>query len=116
MIALKTNQLDDVIEVEVNGKITAQEIKEFEDYFQMKKADNEKVKLLLVIRDVRYSLQGVLEDLKFDMNHWRSFKKIAVVSEKKWIEIGMKMADYLPGVKVEHFHMEEQEKAKAWLE
>ncbi|GGM24427.1 hypothetical protein GCM10011351_07750 [Paraliobacillus quinghaiensis] len=116
MIKFKTNNIENVIEIEVEGAIMEQDIKDFEHYFEEKKAEQGKINLLMVLNGVRYSTKGLIEDFKFDKNHWDDFNKIAVVSDKKWIEFGTKVMEIFPKVEVEHFNKDEREKALAWLQ
>lgn len=107
--------MDNVIEVEIKGKITENDMKNFEDYFNQKKKNNEEINLLMCIDEINYSLDGFIEDLKFDTSHWDEFNKIALLSDKKWIEVGSKIIEYLPKIEVEHFNYNERDKAMAWF-
>lgn len=115
MISIKTNESENIIEVEVNEKITARDIEEFENYFNQKKENHDQINLLMVVNEMGYSLQGLVKDFKFDTNHWKEFNKVAVLSDKKWIELGAKMVEYLPKVEIEHFNPDEKDKAINWL-
>ncbi|WP_227935298.1 STAS/SEC14 domain-containing protein [Alkalihalobacillus deserti] len=116
MIAIKPNNLETVIEVVVNGKITKKEIEDFEKDFKEKKEKHEKTNLLLAVHETDYSVKGLIEDLKFSARHWEEFHKIAVFSDKKWIELSAKISEYIPGVQVHHFDFGEREKALDWFE
>jgi hypothetical protein len=115
MIAIKPNDQSDVIEVQVADKVTAQDLKLFEEYFNHKKEVHDKVNLLMVVNEIGYTPQGLFEDIKFDTRHWNDFNKIAVVSDKKWLELSTKVANALPSVEVEHFNLDEKDQAKSWL-
>lgn len=115
MISINSNEMDHIIEVEVNGKISENDIYEFEQYFKQKKENQEELNLLLAVEDAKYSLNGLIEDLKFDIKHRNDFNKIAVISDNNWIELGSKLTDILPTVEVKHFNDNEKDKAQAWL-
>lgn len=115
MILLKPNELDSVIEIEVDGKITEHDIETFESIFKDKKENNERLNLLIQITNMQgYTMKGLVEDLKF-AKHWNDFDKIAVVSDKKAIELGTKVSDYMPKIEVKHFNTDEKDSAKEWL-
>ncbi|WP_185806793.1 SpoIIAA family protein [Bacillus salinus] len=115
MISINSNEIDHIIDVEVQGKISENDIHEFEQYFKQKKDNQEELNLLLVMEDVKYSMNGLLEDIKFDIKNMKDFNKIAVVSDKHWVEMGSKITDILPGIEVKHFNDNEKDKAQAWL-
>ncbi|SEM75632.1 SpoIIAA-like [Mesobacillus persicus] len=115
MISINSNEMNHIIEVEVKGKISENDIHEFEQYFNQKKENQEELNLLLAVEDAKYSLNGLIEDFKFDIKHWNDFHKIAVVSDDNWIELGSKLTDILPTIEVKHFNDHEKDKAKAWL-
>lgn len=104
-----------ILEAKIDEKVTKQDIDKFETHFKEAKTEDEKVNLLLEVEDINYSLQGLLEDLKFDMKHWNDFDKIAVLSDKKSIELGSKLPNMLPNLEVEHFSLSEKDQAMNWL-
>ncbi|MRH42139.1 STAS/SEC14 domain-containing protein [Aquibacillus halophilus] len=116
MITLTTNNLESVVEVNVDGKITETDMEEFKEYFKLKKAADGKINLLLVIKEIEgYSMQGLIEDLKFEANHWKDVNKIAVTSDKKWLEIATKIGSYLPKIETKHFDRGQRDQALDWL-
>jgi hypothetical protein len=68
---------------------------------------------LLDVHEIGYSLQGLIEDLKFDRKYWNNFNKIAVVSDKKLVELG---AELNPQLEVKYFKHDDKDKAQAWLQ
>ncbi|WLR51673.1 STAS/SEC14 domain-containing protein [Bacillus tianshenii] len=116
MISIKPNHLEQVIEIEVEGKIMKHDIEEFETYMEQKREDGEKLDLLMEIRELDgYTMKGLMEELKFDTSHWNDFNKIAVISEKQWVEFSTKMSGILPKVEVKHFKPGERDVAIDWL-
>ncbi|MFC0472595.1 STAS/SEC14 domain-containing protein [Halalkalibacter kiskunsagensis] len=116
MITIKPNNLDTVMEVVVNGKITKEDIEEFETEFKQELTQNHKENLLIAVHEIEgCSMQAIIEDLKFSAKHWKEFQKIAVFTDKKWIEVSSKLSNFVPGVDVKHFEFGERERALAWL-
>ncbi|SFC29959.1 SpoIIAA-like [Alkalibacterium subtropicum] len=112
---IKTNDLPHVIEIVIDDEITEEDIQEFEDYFSQKKETQEKVNMLIDIRDIDYSLDGFIADTKFTTSHLEDFNKVAMVSDDKWIEYAEKVAQLMPEVEVAHFDPDQRDKAIAWL-
>lgn len=106
---------ESIIEVKIDGKVTKQDIEKLETHYKETKTVDEKVSLLLEVQSINYSMDGLLEDMKFDMKHWNDFDKIAVVSDKKSIELGSKLPNMLPNLEVEHFSLSEKNQAMNWL-
>lgn len=115
MIIITPHYDESILEVKIDGKVTKQDIEKFETHYKEAKNDNEKVSLLLEVENINYSLDGLTEDMKFDMKHWNDFDKIAVVSDKKSIELGSKLPKVLPSLDVEHFSFSEKNQAMNWL-
>ncbi|WP_332698328.1 STAS/SEC14 domain-containing protein [Halalkalibacter lacteus] len=116
MIAIKPNNFETVMEVVVNGKIAKEDIEEFETEFKKKKAQTDKLNLFIAVYEIEgYSLQAIMEDLRFSASHWKEFHRIAVFTDKKWLEVSTKLGDSVPGVEVKHFEFGEREKALEWL-
>lgn len=113
MITIKTTDMANGIEIVVKGEITAEDIKDFDQFVSKKEEKHDQLNLLMSIQDMNYSLDGFIKDLHFDAKHWNDFKKIAVLSDKKWIEVTSKMVDFLPNVDVKHF--DDRDEAMMWL-
>ncbi|MFC0561318.1 STAS/SEC14 domain-containing protein [Halalkalibacter alkalisediminis] len=117
MIAIKPNHLGTVMEVVVIGKITKKNIEKFEREFKEKKEQHERLNLVLFLTELTgYSMQAIMEDLMFGARHLREFHKIAVFSDKKWMELSTRISEYIPGVQVRHFDFGKREKALEWFE
>ncbi|WP_407271227.1 STAS/SEC14 domain-containing protein [Radiobacillus sp. PE A8.2] len=116
MISVIPNGIDSILEVTIDGKIDAQDMEEFKAEFHQKRGEHDKLNLLLVVHDLKgQSLQAVAEDLKFEANHWDEFGKIAIISDKKWIEVTSKISGYLAKLEVKHFDVAERAEAEHWL-
>ncbi|WP_077703157.1 STAS/SEC14 domain-containing protein [Virgibacillus dokdonensis] len=115
MIKITPAKMDNAIEVEVQGKVEKEDLNLFEEFFTMKKQEYNKVNILLLLDKMEgMSLKCVLEDLKM-VQHLKYIQKLAIVSDKKWIEIGVKLERLLPETNVEHFIPENKVQAQHWL-
>ena len=83
MIAI--NDQGKLVSISVIGEFTVADYKEFEEHvlYHLKAGG---VSLLLDLRDmVRYTLDVVWEELKFNREHRYDFRKIAVVTGSEWM-------------------------------
>jgi len=115
MITLQPTEMESTLKVDIHGKVTEEDINKFEEVFLRKKEETGNVDMLLNIEEWEgMTFKGIMEDLKMT-KHVRNFNKIAVVSDKKWVEFGAEVENLMPGVNVEHFKKEEKSKAMEWL-
>ncbi|CDQ40575.1 MULTISPECIES: SpoIIAA family protein [Virgibacillus] len=115
MIKMTPAEFENAIEIEIQGKVTEEDIHNFEEFFLLKRQHHDKVNILMVYNDWEgISLKGLLEDLKL-MKYTRDINKIAVVSDKKWIEKGAKLEGLIPSISMEHFLPENKAQANRWL-
>ena len=78
-----------VLEVEVNGKLTKEAYAEFVPLTEKLIEQYGKVRLLVLLHDFHGWDAGALwEDLKFDFKHFNDIERLAIVGETKW-EKGM---------------------------
>ncbi len=73
------------------------------------------IKALIDIVDFEgYELRALWDDFKFGVKFNNEFSKIAVIGNKKWEEIGIKMANWFMHADTHYF--ESKEDAMIWLE
>lgn len=74
------------VSVSVFGEFTLADYKEFEDVVRYRLKFEEKVNLLLDLRDmVDFTLDVAWEEIKFSREHAHDFEKIAVVTDDQWL-------------------------------
>lgn len=116
MLTIKPAQFEDIIEIEVNGKVSKNDIEGFEAYVESRMADGRNLNLLMELHNLDgYTVKGLMEGFKFDMKHWNEFHKIAVISEKQWLEFSTKLSSLLPKMTMKHFKSGEKDAAIEWL-
>jgi len=57
---------------------------------------------------------AMLEDLKMDISHRNDFNRIAVVGERKWMEWGTRLAQFLTSGEMRWFNVEDADQAAEW--
>ncbi len=55
-------------------------------------------------------------DLKFDVRHASDFEKVAIVGRQEWMRWATEVMQPFTSGEVEHFSLEEQAAAKAWIQ
>ncbi|MEW5942381.1 MAG: STAS/SEC14 domain-containing protein [Pseudomonadota bacterium] len=84
MITVEQN--NNLVTVAVFGEFTLADYKEFEDMVRYRLKFEEKVNLLLDLRDmVGFTLDVAWEEIKFSREHATDFEKIAVVTDDQWL-------------------------------
>ncbi|TYS01401.1 STAS/SEC14 domain-containing protein [Rossellomorea vietnamensis] len=116
MITIIPSGRNDLMEVEVTGDYTKDDMKEFEKAFHEKKTPNEDMNLLLVVNDMDFSMKALKEDFLFGKDHMHEFNKVAVVSDKKLLEMGAKIEDMMPNLEVKHFDKDHHTDAVTWIQ
>jgi hypothetical protein len=62
-----------------------------------------------------WNLEGLWEDLKFDLKHMNSFRKVAIVGDKKWEEWIAAIIKPFTSAEIKYFHVPQREEAMAWV-
>ena len=104
-----------VLEVEVNGKLTKEAYAEFVPLTEKLIEQYGKVRLLVLLHDFHGWDAGALwEDLKFDFKHFNDIERLAIVGDKTW-EKGMAyFCKVFTLAKVRYFDISERDEAEAW--
>lgn len=75
-----------LVSIAVLGEFTLADFQEFEKHVLSAAAGQSPVNVLVDLRDmVNYTVDVMLEELKFTYAHEREFGKIAVVTEDQWV-------------------------------
>ncbi|WP_010651692.1 STAS/SEC14 domain-containing protein [Oceanobacillus massiliensis] len=104
------------IAVQVRGKVTKEDAENLEQYVKKEFGDDTPFNILAIFLDVGgTTFQGITEGSKFDAKRWGQFRKFAVVSDKNLMKVSAKLGDYLPGITVEYFEVDQVEEAWNWI-
>lgn len=109
---------DHVIALEALGEVTSRDYDDLLIPLVREKAKRHgKLRLLMVLGPDfdGYSAGAIWDDARLGLTHWRSFERVAVVSDIGWITRSLKMfAPLMPG-EVAVFPMSGREAAKVWI-
>lgn len=116
MMKIVPSNDEQTIAVEFDGKATKEDAEKLDSYAEQRFDSNEKFNLFAVMHDVDgSSLKGMIEGMKVDAKHWNQYRKIAVVSDKSWIEKAGNLGNLLPGIESKHFEKNQTEEAWEWI-
>lgn len=108
---------DGVIGVEASGEVTADDYRTvLVPMIDEAGASDRKVRLLYVLgSDVGVSAGGAWADTKLGVEHFTSFERIAVVTDKDWIENAVKALGWVIPGEVRTFDDDGRDAAIEWL-
>jgi len=115
-IAIKREKKRLFIELTMLGKLTHEDYKIFVPMIDkaLKEARGLETDLLVDMRPFKgWELEAAWDDMKFGLKHKDKFKKMAVIGNKKWEELSVRMMKPFSKGKIKFF--KEREKALAWL-
>lgn len=117
MIEYKENPEVQIVELRVSGKITADEIKSAVGGLEATYSKWGKLKIYEEIGDLDGIEPAALwQDLSAVHTHRDKIAKVAVVSDKKWVEYLTEIADEFTSFEIEKFSRDEgREEAYHWL-
>jgi hypothetical protein len=106
---------DDTVEIDISGEITEADIDEVEPWLRGFMQDRETVHVVEVVQDVEGAEPAALwKGLKFDGQHLSNFDRVAVVSDKDWVDPLAKAAELVTNLEVRTFPMRDLPAAREW--
>ncbi len=115
-IAIKKNKKKLFIELTMIGKLKHEDYQIFVPMIDraLKEAKSLEVDLLVDMRSFTgWEFLAAWDDLKFGIKHGNDFDKMAIVGNKKWEEISVKMMSHM--IRGETKFFKERDKALSWL-
>ncbi|MBN6186870.1 STAS/SEC14 domain-containing protein [Aneurinibacillus sp. BA2021] len=116
MLEILPSKEPSTVMVEFSGKATKEDAEKLDRYVQERFREDEAFNSLAIIHEIDgFTIKGLTSGMKFDAKRWKQFNKIAVVSEKNWLDTLTEWGSYLPGIASRHFAKDEMDKAWEWL-
>ncbi len=114
---IEPNQPDDrIVAAEVDGQLTAHDMKAMVERLQTIVDRGEKALLFVDMKNYEgFKLGVVSEKLKHMGMLWRALEKYAIVGDARWLEVWIKIVDPLTPQQIKHFHPENSDEAWEWL-
>lgn len=106
-----------IIEIELSGKLGREEYDRFAPELERLIHQYGRIRLLIFIHDFHgWRLAAAWQDIKFDLQHFKNFEKIALVGENKWQEWISNIALPFATGEIRFFRRGKLNEARAWLE
>ena len=116
MLRVETDDENRLITIEVEGRVTRDELREALRAFEAFVADRKPVKVLQIVRSFSGIEPAALaEDIGFSFRHMNSFSHAAVVTDLDWVGWWTRFAGGFVRAEVKHFPLARLEEARAWL-
>ncbi|MFP3324151.1 STAS/SEC14 domain-containing protein [Planococcus sp. SIMBA_160] len=116
MLSFVTSKDEQTLAIEVEGTVTKDDLKKFDNVVFEKFRNDQKFNVYAVIGDIDAPTAGAMfEELAVDAKRWTQYNKLAVISEKDWLDKASGAIDKLPGVQAEYFPMDQMEQAWDWI-
>ena len=116
MMNFVTHHEEAMLEANIDGDVTIEDIKEMERLFEELRAAHKKVKMLFVVKNASIKGNALIADVRFDVKNWRHFDKIAVVSDKRSVAVVTRLMSKLPKTDMKHYSLSDIREATTWLQ
>jgi len=101
----------------LSGKITKEDYERFAPELERLIRQYGKIRVMVIMRDFHGWRMGALwQDIKFDLQHFKQFEKIAFVGEKKWQEWMSNICLPFTTGEIRYFRRDRLNEARAWLQ
>jgi hypothetical protein len=113
------NAIDDVpagvIGFELSGKLVAEDYRDIMLPALQDAAAAGDIRIVIVIPKFEGATGGALwQDMKLGVEHWRAWKRIAVVTDVEWMTHGVDWFGWMTPGEVKHFPTAQRADAIAW--
>jgi hypothetical protein len=107
---------DRVVAAEIDGRLAAEDMEALVTRLQPVVDRGEKALLYVNMEHYEGSDFGVMtEKLKNIGMLWKALDKYAIVGDKRWMEIWIKIVDPLSPQQIKHFYPDKTDEAWSWL-
>ena len=114
---LEITQADDgVVALRAAGRVTREDFRALKPRLEEAIARHGRIRLLCDLTDWTGLEPGAFwEDLRFTLRHGRGIGRMAVVTDRRWIERGVGLIGWLVRTETRCFGPREREAARAWV-
>ena len=117
LLTFTPSQDTNTVAVEFDGKARLEDALKLDKIIQEKFSEKGKFNIYAVIDDLDDpTIRGIIEGMKMDLSRWNHFEKLAVISEKNWSNLKVKLEELLSDIDIKHFKMEEMHEAWDWIQ
>jgi hypothetical protein len=107
---------DNLIAVRLTGSLTKQDYDQLIPVLESKIKQFGKVDLYWEMEAIDgWNLGGLWEEIKFDVTHVNSFRKVAIVGDRKWEEWIARMIRPFTTAQINYYDVRQKDEAMAWV-
>ncbi|KUJ80677.1 hypothetical protein AVO45_06485 [Ruegeria marisrubri] len=118
MITITTHMDGALIEAELTGEVTSRDYNNIlVPAVEKALTEHDRIRLLVIMgQDFEgYDLGAAWADTKLGLGHWRGFDRVAVVTDHRWVQTGVRLAAPIMPCPVQVFDLAELETARRWI-
>lgn len=117
MIEIIPFEETNIIGLRLNGRIEDEQFNQITEKIEEMLKVHKKLRVYAEIEKIGgIPINTLMKDIHFKLKRWRFFEKKAIVSDKKWLENWVAVADRIFSItEVRHFTSDEKEKAMKWI-
>ena len=109
--------LKNLLRIEVKEEITQEEIIELDKKVKTLHEKYDLVNIMLLItHHSQISFKAVYETLKLAINEGKAINKVAIISDRKFIKLGVQLDNLLLPWKERYFYIDSIDEAWNWIE
>ena len=108
---------DRVLGLECDGKLSKQDFETMHTWLhrELEAAEDKPALVIFMGAFKGYESAGAIwADMKVDARHANDFSRVAMISDRKWIEWGTKTANLVMGTELKWFDTDDREAAVTW--
>ena len=114
MVKSEQYQNSNILDIHVKGEVEAEDYEQLRPLIDQITNKFDKVHLLMSVERMDMTPAAMWEDLKLS-SHLGDFGRMALVTDKDWLNNAADLADALPGLELRHFEPSQREAALGWL-
>ncbi|MDQ0430712.1 alanine-alpha-ketoisovalerate/valine-pyruvate aminotransferase [Planomicrobium stackebrandtii] len=116
MLSFIRSQDSQTIAFKITETVTKEDLLQLKEAVEEQFPKDQQFNALAIVEQAKMPTAGaLLEEAKIDIKHWSQYNKLAVISEKSFLETMTDLANFLPGIQARHFFMDEIELAWSWV-
>ena len=106
-----------VVGLKIDSKIQKEDIEQLSEIVDLKLQEYQHLGVYIEVDHFpQLTIPALIEDIKRFLPKFNRFKKKAVVGPKSWyMNIGSRIAEWIPGIEFQHFTEEQKEEAREWI-
>ncbi len=106
-----------ILEFAINGKVSAEEFDAIVKKAELMIAQHGKIRVLeQIVAFGGMPIAKYWEDIRFGFRHLKDITKMAIVTDKEWIETISKLFTGLYSGEIRFFELAQLDQARAWLQ